>query len=124
MTPAKALALGDEGKTTNDQPQEPELKGEGSTAEPECTCGVGTMFYSHLHEPSCPFAKAGVRPPLSESEKRAAVAESVATRLCEYVAMNAVSDDLQRLLFDSADALRGVATRGRLVVEFPGELDP
>jgi len=36
--------------------------------EPRCTCGVGTMFYSYLHEDSCPFSKAGVLPPPTKEE--------------------------------------------------------
>src|SRR4051812_45491863 len=34
-----------------------------------CTCGRGTMFYSYLHETSCPYASAGMEPPNANRDR-------------------------------------------------------
>jgi hypothetical protein len=53
MTTGKSESLGvdQEGSTAS------------SRAETPCTCGVGTMFFAHLHEGYCACSK-GVRAPL------------------------------------------------------------
>jgi len=46
-----------------------------------CTCGVGTMFWAHLHEDSCPYSKDGDVAPESPSERRISELEAEVARL-------------------------------------------
>lgn len=79
--------------------------------ETPCTCGVGTMFYSHLHPADCPFSRAGVLPPPSELDKARArlAAIDAAAQL-----VRAAESEEGLLFFSSPHTRRHVEAKQRL----------